>query len=192
MSGCDRNETLMSSVIIGLCMTLCVAALTAQTASPAIGGERLSSAARELVRSWNSPEMIDDMCSERATALSSFLQVVEQRALKRDLSDDEKQRLYLFVYRKLKELMDYRILDDQLVPILSKHLTLAEIEQINEFYRTPAGRKLVALMPVMARETKAASENMARKMAEKKWLENLGAELKRELPSLFPEGRKNE
>src|SRR5262249_20102957 len=112
--GCGRKEGVVRSVMIGLCVALYGAVLSGEMTSPAAEDQRLSSAATELVRSQISPEMIEQTCTERAEALSTFLQVGLRQTLKRDLSDDEKQRLHLFVLRKLKELMDYTVLEHQL------------------------------------------------------------------------------
>jgi len=45
---------------------------------------------------------------------------------------------------------------DQIVPIYQRHFCADEVEQITEFYQTPAGRKLSAEMPTIQREAAEA------------------------------------
>jgi hypothetical protein len=185
----------MRSAILGLCMIVSGPGLAVGAASPTSAEQRLDVAARELVR-VQSPEQLEGILEEIyvrfARATSIQFQGLAQASLKRALSEDEKQRLYLFFYRKAKELLSYTFFEDLLVSVYSKHLTLNEIEQINDFYRTPVGRKLAALGPAIKPELNARSEELWREKANKKWTEDAAAELKREIPSLFPQGKKNE
>lgn len=178
----------MRSKLFGLLVLLLGSVtLCAQPASSTSDEQRLNTAARDLIRSQVRPEMLEELYTEGAGSASLHFQAALQPSLKRALSEDEKQRLYLFWYRKIKELLPYSTIQDLLSPVVAKHLTLAEMEQINEFYQTPVGRKLTDLAPALTREGRAAGEGLGRKMADKEWIENTTAELKRDLPSLFPE-----
>jgi uncharacterized protein len=42
---------------------------------------------------------------------------------------------------------------DRLIPIYARYLTKADVRRITEFYRSPAGRKLVSAMPAISLES---------------------------------------
>jgi hypothetical protein len=67
---------------------------------------------------------------------------------------------------------------DRLIPIYAKYLTKDDIRQITEFYRSPAGRKLVSVMPAISVESAKVGQE---------WMESilpgLQAELLRRLKS---------
>ena len=50
---------------------------------------------------------------------------------------------------------------EELIPIYDKYLTAEEIKSLIAFYESPAGRKFVALMPVIIRESSGAGERIA-------------------------------
>ncbi len=54
---------------------------------------------------------------------------------------------------------------EMLVPIYDKHLTHADIKELIAFYETPVGRKLLAVMPQMHRESRTAGEIWGREFA---------------------------
>jgi len=53
---------------------------------------------------------------------------------------------------------NYASLVDRLVPIYARHFTHDEVKSLLAFHRSPAGRKLAAVGPVLSRETVAASQ----------------------------------
>ncbi len=55
----------------------------------------------------------------------------------------------------------------QLVLIYDKHLTHQEVKEIIAFYETPAGRKLVAVLPMVTQESMVAGQAWGRALAEK-------------------------
>ena len=54
---------------------------------------------------------------------------------------------------------------EMLVPIYDKHLTHDDIKGLVAFYETPAGRKLLAVMPQMHQESRQAGEIWGREFA---------------------------
>jgi TonB family protein len=58
-------------------------------------------------------------------------------------------------------------LEDMAVPIYDKHFTHDEIREYIRFYETPAGLKLGATMPVLARESLAAASSRAPALVQK-------------------------
>lgn len=55
---------------------------------------------------------------------------------------------------------------DMVVPIYVKHLDEASLDAALAFYRTPAGRKLLAVQPVIMKESMAAGEQWGKRLAE--------------------------
>lgn len=53
---------------------------------------------------------------------------------------------------------------DIIYPIYYKYLTMEEIKQLVEFYKTPLGRKVTETMPAMVQETMAAAQTWAQSM----------------------------
>lgn len=56
---------------------------------------------------------------------------------------------------------------NMVIPIYQKHLTQKEIEAINAFYDTPAGRKLIRVQPYIVQESMAAGQAWGQKIAQK-------------------------
>ncbi len=101
------------------------------------------------------------------------------------ITEKQRARLTTFWHEKVKELMPYSVLENLLLPIVMKHLTLGEIRQINEFNQTPVGQKLIKIQPILMKEGKTAGEILGRRMANEEWGKNLAKELQSEFPSLF-------
>jgi hypothetical protein len=56
---------------------------------------------------------------------------------------------------RLQELaadIDTQVITDQMIATYAKHLTQEEVEQINAFLATPAGRKYIETQPIIIRE----------------------------------------
>lgn len=175
----------MHAVNVGLALIiLSTATVFAQAKSTIAPAHEM--AVRQLIRNQIAPEYLEDIYTEAARAAALDFQAQIQPALKRALSDDEKQRLWLFWYRKMKEAMPYAALEEMLLPVVAKYLTRAEVETINRFYQTPVGKKLVSLMPIIARESRGAGEEMGRKLADAKWVKSATEQLKGEFPYWFP------
>ena len=54
---------------------------------------------------------------------------------------------------------------EMLVPIYDKHLTHEDIKGLIAFYETPAGQKLLSVMPLMHQESRQAGEIWGREFA---------------------------
>ncbi len=179
------RETGMRRVTMGLAvMVLSMATVLAQETRPIAPAH--DRAVRELIRQHIGPEYLEDVYAEAAGAAALHFQAQIQPALKRALSDDEKKRLWQFWHRKVKELMPPTSLEETLVPVVAKNLTLPEVEEINRFYQTPAGKKLASLTALLGREARSAGEEMVRKLADDKWVKSATEQLKAEFPSWFP------
>jgi len=56
---------------------------------------------------------------------------------------------------------------NMVIPIYQKHLTQKEIHDINAFYDTPAGKKLIRVQPYIVQESMAAGQIWGQNIAQK-------------------------
>lgn len=56
-----------------------------------------------------------------------------------------------------------------IVALYATHFTAAELDQMIAFYRTPAGRKAVSLMPMIIQQSMALGQGWAADVADKAW-----------------------
>ncbi len=56
---------------------------------------------------------------------------------------------------------------DLVVPIYAKYFTTEDLEQLVAFNKTPLGRKVIATMPALMKESMAAGQEWGRKVAER-------------------------
>ena len=164
-----------------------VLALTITTQKVVYSEPSLDNAAQQLLKSQLSPQILENMYIEVSSQMALAFQAKIQPAIQREITDSEKQRLQLFWYNKLKELMPYSVIEEMLLPVFKKHLTYEEMTKINEFYSTPVGRKLIELLPIITRESQAAGEDLARKLGDQEVMNKLIGEMKAQFPQWFPE-----
>lgn len=55
---------------------------------------------------------------------------------------------------------------EKLVPVYDKHLTHDDVRQVIEFYRSPVGRKMIAVLPQISRDSMKIGEAWGREIAE--------------------------
>ena len=58
-------------------------------------------------------------------------------------------------------------LQNLIIPIYQKHFTEADIQAINDFYQTPAGKKMVKVMPDIMQESFIIGQQWGQKIAQK-------------------------
>jgi hypothetical protein len=180
-----------TSTITGIGLAFILTALTLQPAavsqeSSALGN-RHELAVQELIRISISSQYLEDVYVQGASQASLAFQSSIQPTLGRALTDAEKQRLYMFWYRKTKEMMPYEVLEQMLIPIYMRTFTLDEVEKINEFYHTPAGARLVQLTPTLIREAENAGTKLASELtSNREWMNSTLEELRTEFPYWFP------
>jgi hypothetical protein len=61
---------------------------------------------------------------------------------------------------------------EQMVPIYDRHFSHRDIQELLAFYRTPIGRKSIAVMPIIVQESMLAGQ---------RWAQALGPEMQRRL-----------
>lgn len=181
----------LKPLAIGVNLALVLMALTSQPAAaqvPAATRSPQELAAQELIRSQITPEYLETVYVEAAGQASIQFQASIQPTLARAMSENEKQRLYAFWYRKVREMIPYAAMEQMLVPVYVRYFTLEELEEINQFYQTPVGRKMSELSPTLFQEGSNAGQELTRNfVANEEWMNATLTELRSEFPSWFPE-----
>lgn len=55
---------------------------------------------------------------------------------------------------------------DSLVPVYARHLSQTELEQLIQFYSTPIGQRLIAVQPLVAKESAEVGQRWGRKLGQ--------------------------
>ncbi|MCK6526911.1 DUF2059 domain-containing protein [Myxococcota bacterium] len=71
--------------------------------------------------------------------------------------------------------LDMERLTEEVVDVYARHLTIEDVRELVTFYRTPVGRKLVAILPAVTQESMAAGQRWGEDAA-RQALEGLKAE----------------
>ncbi len=187
----NHKKSLAIRISAGLALIL-----SALVMQPAISQETVASdslhelAIRDFLRLAVSPRLLERVYSGGASQASLQFQRLIQPRIGRSFTESEKQRLYAFWYRKLREIITPEKLEQILVPVYAKYFTLEEIQAINQFYRTPAGEKLLQLSSssALTRNTENATAELRQEFQLNEELRNsFVEELRDEFPSWFPE-----
>ena len=170
-------------------MTGCVLLAAVAAADPALAGAKpeAEQIAREVVRTEINPAMMDELYLQAAEAASTNFQLAIQPGIKRALTDDEKQRLFVFWHEEMKVLLPYSAIEDMMVPIVSKNLSEEDLREVQRFFDTPAGRHLIEVKAVLMREGRAAGEQLGKRLADKDWQARVTAKMAEQFPQWFPE-----
>lgn len=152
----------------------------------------LEEAARLFIRNQVPADTLEELYDRAARMASLSFRAEMQAALERPISEREKQRLDLFWYQKIKELLPYSVLEDLCVPIITEHLTLDELREINRFFDTPVGKKLASVEAAMTKEAKGAGEELGRRMSDTDWMAATVEDLKVQFPEWFPDSAEDD
>lgn len=148
--------------------------------------------AKEIVRNQLSPAMMEEVYVQASQAASTQFQLAIQPAIKRAVTRDEQQRLLLFWHDKVKDLFPYSAIEDVIVSVVTKNVSLEDLQEIKRFSDSPAGRRYAEVQAVIVREARAAGEQLGAKLADKEWQARVAEELKREFPQWFPAASSDE
>jgi uncharacterized protein len=144
-----RAVLLASAVGIGA-----VVPATAQQAAPAASPEALQ-AAKELIAVL-SPDMIKDMNNKMfAQMWPSFEQGLQAQFSSLDAAtmDELKGEIRSVMEKELNTEMSTLV--ETMPAVYAKYMTVDEMHAIREFYRTPAGAKVLKVMPEIMSESMA-------------------------------------
>ena len=67
----------------------------------------------------------------------------------------------------LKQNMDIEGLVKELIPLYDRHYTLQDIQGLIKFYKSPLGKKMIAVTPKLTAEAMAVGQEWGKKIAEK-------------------------
>ena len=131
--------------------------LVAGPASPQSPSAETMAAAKELVAASRADEQIKTLLPLIFQQLKPMI-VQGRREVERDF--DKLMPLML-------ELMSSRMDEfaDAMTLVYARNFTVAELQQIQAFYQTPAGRKLLERMPVVAQESMALGQKVGQAIA---------------------------
>jgi hypothetical protein len=144
-----------------------------------------SDPARELVQNEIKAAGMENLYTTVAGQMTAQFIVAIQPSLKREPTDNEKQRLNVFWYKKLKELMPETALEDLLVPVVKKYLSTDDMSEINTFFRTATGQKFLEVSPIMSRQAEGAGAELAAKLMNPGAVDKMINDLKAEFPYWF-------
>jgi uncharacterized protein len=91
---------------------------------------------------------------------------------------DYREKLIELFIVKFKSKVNVDDLMEMLVPVYDKYYTIEDLQEIEKFYRTPTGKKMIASMPKVIVETQSISL---------KWGEDLGRASMLEVMNEHPE-----
>ncbi|WP_019613903.1 DUF2059 domain-containing protein [Psychromonas ossibalaenae] len=63
--------------------------------------------------------------------------------------------------------IDVDEVENRIIPVYQKYLTEEDIQAINAFYNTPAGKKIIKIQPNIVRESYAIGQEWGKKTAQK-------------------------
>ena len=112
---------------------------------------------RELMRITGSAEL--------ATQFANFASQDMARQL-RQARPDIPERAIAVLQQEVMKIFEERVdgLLERVVPVYEKHFSPAEISDLLAFYRTPTGRKAIAVMPTVMNESVAAGQAWGRSL----------------------------
>ncbi len=151
------------SRLLALALVLPLAAALPARAEEAVDGARVA-AARELIRAMQAVEGVKQALPMLAGTVRSVI-VKANPETETDI-DEAIAHLHGRMSARVDELVD------DIAPIYAQGFSLAELESLTAFYRSPAGAKLAALQPQMVQMTVAVGQ---------RWGERIAAEIEAEI-----------
>ena len=143
----------MKYVII-LCTSLTVAALaTAQTMDDKVGLENEARRFMAVLLDEDAMEIVYDQAVHACAA--GF------ETLGREFTGAEKQALSAFLRRQIKLLIPKTDMVNLVAPAFAQCFTLDDLEELNRYFETPLGKKVLWVSPRMIREASAAGNAVA-------------------------------
>ncbi len=155
-----------------------VAAPVAAAAAPAALDPAALKAARELFDSMNYRQSMQEMMRQMSQSAMQSMRPMMEAATSQDkrLSEAQRKQMLDKIDAKMPQLNqmmmesmgDPALVDEllaQAIPIYARNFTVDELHQLAAFYATPVGKKMMAVMPKLASESMASSQQlMAQRM----------------------------
>jgi hypothetical protein len=140
-------------------------------------------AATELVKTVSAAEDFEAIFHQEAKAYSMRMEPAIEQRIKRKMTEDELQRFESFWFAKSKELISVDDIEKGLALVYEASFTNDELVELNVFYQSILGQKLLAVQPALTK----ASQNMAQEVAKKLIDKDSIARITKELIEAFPE-----
>lgn len=148
----------------------------------------IEAAARDLVRHQFPPEYLQEVYQQATQMAVVAVENNIQPSIGRALSASERSRLTILCNDFMREALPYSEIEDLLYPIVAKHLTLEELNEINSFLKSPVGKKLTSANAALMREGQVAGELLGQRLSESDLGRKFSDRLRSEFPQWFPAG----
>lgn len=130
-------------------------------------------AIRELMDATNARGNMSASMQNMAKALPQMLRMRAEAALRNNpkLSEDQRKAEMANIDRRIpniatalqKDLGDPKLVDElynQVVPLYARHFSADEVKALTAFYRSPAGKKSLQVMPMLMAESGQAAQKL--------------------------------
>ena len=134
----------MRSMLVRMTMAvLFLAAMPALYSQPCDAGEKERAAAFDLVKMVVPQETYDQMMAQMVTAMSEQFRNAGQKL---PVDFDKK------IQAAVNDVLSYRDVLDWTADIYASRFTVEELKDIEKFYKTPVGKKVMKLLPELSGE----------------------------------------
>ncbi len=130
---------------------------------------------RELLRVTGMTETVGRQMNQMADQLKPLL----ERSLP---PGDRRHEIVETFTKKFLARANSEALMQQIIPIYAKYMSEDDVKAVIRFYKSPAGQRLLKVMPRMMQESSAVGQQ---------WGENLAREVMDEMAQEYPEMRQN-
>lgn len=151
-----EGPVMRRATIAAVAIILSIGPLWAQTAQPAPAADNLA-ASQQLIEVMRAADQFKAI-------LPSLIQNMKAAVVQ---NRPEMEKNFDAMMPLFAEAANARVKDvtDQMATIYARHFSVDEMHAMTAFYQTPAGQKLLAEQPAIARETLAAGQQFGRAIA---------------------------
>ncbi|WP_342119063.1 DUF2059 domain-containing protein [Pseudoduganella sp. OTU4001] len=149
-------------------------------AAIAHAGPPSEAAVRELLDATNARANMVAAMQNMSKAMPQILRARAEAAVRNNpqLNEEQRKAEMANVERRLpliasgiqKELSDPKLVDElfaEVVPLYVRHFTADDVKALTAFYRTPAGKKSLEVMPVLMMESAQAAQKLTQERAKR-------------------------
>lgn len=147
-------------------------------AGAAHAGPPSEAAVREMLDATNARAGMSASMQNMSKALPQMLRMQAEAAVRANpkLSEEQRKAELANVERRLplisaalqKELNDPKLIDElykQVLPLYVRHFSAEDVKALTAFYRSPAGKKSLEVMPVLMRESAQVAQKLTQERA---------------------------
>jgi len=145
-------------------MKALVLALALSLATPVFAAEPSEASIQELLQLTNASRLMEASAAQVDAALQSSMQaVLKDQAITPEvqaLLDEMRQKAVALVRRELR----WEVFEPQLIDIYRRSFTQEEMDGMLDFYRSPAGRAVVAKLPLVMQSSMHAMQQVMERL----------------------------